>query len=569
MRVCLSCGGESELVPDADCPDCGGPSVPVREQTGSMSGRVLGGKYVILKPLGRGGMGSVYLAKHRVLDKMVAVKVQNLHLTDNPTALRRFYEEAKNAGRLEHPHNVKVFDFGHEEDGVTFLVMEIVRGHPLFSAGFPMGAKRALALVDQVAGALDEAHSLGLVHRDLKPNNIMLTKVDGKDYARVLDYGIAKSSDGATSLTRSGAIVGTPEYLSPEQATGEKVDRRSDIYSLGVVLYEMVTGELPFTATSAMGHVYAHIHHTPRPANEFAKIPESVSQLVHECLAKDAKLRPQSMAELRARIGRIIDGDEALSDRVEVTSQVRVRPTDAPLEHVTSDTIADPFTPSPGATAPAFDRDLTPMVVDRGASVRAGTVIADGPGTDVLRARSHRPLLIMLAIGLLAGAVLAIAIVQSGRDREPITLPPQPTTALPVTDPTPVVPTADMRLPNANIATLVATIGEAEQQAHVALALATAESNMAHMSRPQPDETRSDAEADARADRERRRRERREREERQEREERAARERGARVSADEVDTQTVGGSAAEDEAAEERDRLLRRTQGLGRAGEDP
>jgi len=122
----------------------------------------MGNKYVVLKPLGRGGMGSVYLAKHRVLDKLVALKVQHLALTDNPRALKRFYDEAKNAGRLEHPHNVKVFDFGHEEEGLTFLVMEIVRGQPLYGVGFPMRVRRGLEITIQVCGALAEAHALGL-----------------------------------------------------------------------------------------------------------------------------------------------------------------------------------------------------------------------------------------------------------------------------------------------------------------------------------------------------------------------------------------------------------------------
>ena len=364
---------------------------------------MLGEKYVMLKPLGRGGMGSVYLAKHRVLDKMVAVKVVHLGLADNPRALRRFYDEARNAGRLEHPHNVKVFDFGHEEEGLTYLVMEIVRGRPLYSLGFPVASRRALRIMLQICGALEEAHSLGLVHRDLKPNNVMISKVDGRDFARVLDYGIAKSQSGSTSLTRSGAIIGTPEYLSPEQAAGEEVDRRSDIYSLGVMLYEMVTGKLPFQANSAMGQVYAHIHHTPSPPCDHAEITPEVNALILDCLAKKRDDRPQSVAELRARFQELLDTDILGADE-DTGDTIPVRPPDLSNEAMAS-TISDPFTPPPSRTSPGLGPEAA-EVPEPAVNPAGGTVLVDAQPT----MQTQPPKRSVAVVGVVVIALIAAAL---------------------------------------------------------------------------------------------------------------------------------------------------------------
>ncbi len=179
------------------------------------------------------------------------------------------------------------------------------------------------------------------MHRDLKPNNIMVTRVDGRDFARVLDYGIAKSASASQSLTRSGAIIGTPEYLSPEQGSGETVDPRSDIYSLGVVLYEMLTGQLPFQANSAMGHVYAHLHHPPTSLTDHVPVPPEVEKLVMDCLAKDREARPQSMAELRKRLKAVLATlpAESIEDTLPSPPNVSVGREIA--------THGDPFTPAP------------------------------------------------------------------------------------------------------------------------------------------------------------------------------------------------------------------------------
>jgi serine/threonine-protein kinase len=273
MNICLNCGLETPESDGATCPTCKGPAVPLRMTGETLSGRVLGDKYVILKPIGRGGMGSVYYGRHRTLGKNVAIKVINSNIANNPAALRRFYAEAKNAGRLDHPNNVRVFDFGHEGDGVIYIVMEVVRGQPLSALPMPLSLRRVLRITSQVCGALAEAHSLGLVHRDLKPDNIIISEVDGLDFARVLDYGISKGDGTSAGITHSGVIVGTPEYLSPEQATGEKVDGRSDIYALGILIYQMVTGTLPFRAETVMGFAYAHKNETPKPPGTLAPLP--------------------------------------------------------------------------------------------------------------------------------------------------------------------------------------------------------------------------------------------------------------------------------------------------------
>lgn len=307
--VCLNCGAQQANFDDGICPKCDGPVVVSKAGDDEIEGRVLAQKYKLLKEIGRGGMGAVFRGRHLQLDKEVAIKVLRLTDGEKPKSLRRFYAEAKNTARLSHPNNVKVFDFGHTEDGILFIVMELVAGVPLSSTALPLSPLRALRIGSQICGALGEAHAIGLIHRDLKPGNVMISQVDGKDFTRVLDYGIAKF-EGTPSLTSIGKVIGTPRYLSPEQITGKPLDARSDIFSLGLILYEMITGEVPFMAPTSTVRNLAALYERPEPPSSHIALPSQVDDLVLSCLAKDPADRPSSANQLRWLLDRIVDGGD-------------------------------------------------------------------------------------------------------------------------------------------------------------------------------------------------------------------------------------------------------------------
>ena len=298
MWVCVRCGKEFHY--EGPCPDCGEASVPTGPDTEGLAGRVLDERYTLLEPLGAGGMGTVFRAKRRDLDAFFAVKILRNDLIPDTDILPRFFAEARHASQLKHPHTVRVFDFNATPDGLIYLAMELVDGVLISHLTLPLPVRRAVEIIRQVSGAIAEAHERGLVHRDLKPDNIMISEVDGRDFARVLDFGIA-TLEATTGVTADGTMVGTPEYISPEQASGLRVDRRADVYGLGLVLYEMVTGRPPFKG-SRMVVAYKHINEAPPAPSTYADIPEALDRLILDCLAKNPEDRPPSMAVLRNRL---------------------------------------------------------------------------------------------------------------------------------------------------------------------------------------------------------------------------------------------------------------------------
>jgi serine/threonine-protein kinase len=253
------------------------------------------GKYRLKKIIGRGGMGEVWEAYHSGLHCNVALKILRPDQDTNPEVVQRFEQEVAAMCRLTHPNTVRVFDYGVTEDGIWYYAMELLEGQTLFELvreSKPLPVQRALHIVDQVSRALAEAHAHGIVHRDVKPENVFITHAGGEhDFVKVLDFGIAKLSREAasTSITRTGAIFGTPTYMSPEAAKGMPMDTRSDVYGLGAVLYCLLSGHPPFQSANATELLMAHVTKPPIPLREIAElaVPRAVDELVLRCLAKD------------------------------------------------------------------------------------------------------------------------------------------------------------------------------------------------------------------------------------------------------------------------------------------
>ena len=273
-------------------------------QLGAIVGSVLGGAYQITRLLGEGGMGWVYEARHLRLNKRVAVKLMARELAANPEALARFHREAQVTSQLGHPHLVTVIDFGATDAGEPYLVMEYLDGedldHRLRREGkLPLAT--AVAITKQVASALDAAHAEGVVHRDLKPGNVFLVKMrDEADFVKVLDFGVSKIKAARTKLTRATAVIGTPEYMSPEQATGliEEIDHRADQWALGCIAWEMLSGHAPFIADDVGALFYQVINMDPHPlARRAPGLPPGVEPVLRRALAKRAKERYPSIKD--------------------------------------------------------------------------------------------------------------------------------------------------------------------------------------------------------------------------------------------------------------------------------
>jgi len=303
MKSCPRCGNEYADTTTL-CPSDG---TVLQSTSDELIGQTLAGKYRIEELISEGGMGAVYRGTHVLMDKKVAVKVLRPSLAADDTIVARFSREAKAASRIAHPHALSVTDFGESENGVVFLVMEYLDGETLKcvirSAG-PMALSRVTEIMRQVAGALDAAHAEGVIHRDLKSDNIMLMETNGGDWAKVLDFGIAKITERVGSydpgITAPNLIIGTPQYMSPEQCSqSSELDSRSDIYSLGVILYEMLIGHVPFTGESPTAIMMKHLQETPPSVlAERDDLPESVGRVVARALAKKPEDRFQSAGEL-------------------------------------------------------------------------------------------------------------------------------------------------------------------------------------------------------------------------------------------------------------------------------
>lgn len=303
MKVCPACGKEYSDTTTL----CTADAEVLQRVDDPLVGQTLAEKYLIEQLIKRGGMGAVYRGKHVLMDKTVAIKVLRPSLAGDDVIVARFSREAKAASRISHPHAVSVTDFGEAENGVVFLVMEYLDGRTLkdiIRSEGPMPLDRAVEITRQVTGALDVAHQQGVVHRDLKSDNIMLSQTNGGDWAKVLDFGIAKiqQPEGArdNDITAPNVVIGTPQYMSPEQCsqTGP-IDARSDVYSLGVIIYEMLSGRVPFTGESPTVIMMKQVQDPP-PSILDARpdLPASVESLIERALAKQPADRFQTAGEL-------------------------------------------------------------------------------------------------------------------------------------------------------------------------------------------------------------------------------------------------------------------------------
>ena len=281
-----------------------------------LEGEIISGRYQIIRRIGRGGMGVVYVAQQTNLNRDVCIKVLNPALIDDADAVARFEREAKGLSRLQHPNIVTIFDYGRDDD-LTYIVMEYAQGITLnkyLKANAPLSIDIFLPIAVQILKGIGEAHKMGLIHRDIKPANIILSELEGEqNFVKILDFGLAKLVQGQDELTKEQQLVGSASYMSPEQITNGHSDTRTDVYSLGVMFYLMLSGQKPFTGTDN-AVLYQHVNELPKLLHscidESQNIPETLCEVIDQCLNKDPDKRPQTATDLLTAISYALDAPQ-------------------------------------------------------------------------------------------------------------------------------------------------------------------------------------------------------------------------------------------------------------------
>jgi eukaryotic-like serine/threonine-protein kinase len=340
---CSQCG--VELAPPldlaADAADVSNLPVEVLQPSGALTGKTLDQRYYLESKLGVGGMGTVYRASRLQIGDWVAVKVLHQDQMADPRAIERFRREAQIAARLKHPNVIAVHDFGVSEEGLSYLVMDLAEGESLSSMIERQGAlaeSDAAEIARQVCAALDEAHRQGVVHRDIKPQNIVVQTIQKGLQVKVLDFGSAASIDITTRLTRNGAVIGTPHYMSPEYCLGEELDGRSDIYSLGIVLFEMLTGVVPFDSPTPTAIVVKHVNDPPPPPRMLnPKISPAIESVALRALEKGRDARQQTATEMARELISSVNAEPVSPEPAMVATPEIVTP-----ESVTTSGEVDP-----------------------------------------------------------------------------------------------------------------------------------------------------------------------------------------------------------------------------------
>ena len=369
---------------------------PQRESKYLPEGSMLEGKYRIISRLAEGGMGVVYKAEHTLMHKTVAIKRLHRDLMAFDQVCQRFEREAEAAAKIDHPNVCSVTDCGRDESGAFFIVMELLEGislQDIMDRQGGMEIRRLAKIFIQICDGLDKAHSMGVVHRDLKPENIMLIEKDGRDdFVKIMDFGIAKiitDESAVTSLTQAGMIFGTPHFLSPEQAAGDDIDLRSDLYSLGVILFYMAAGKRPFDAETAGTLLRKHISSPPPLLTDLAPdmtFPDGLQTIISRLLQKNPENRYPGTAALKEQLTIMLGGgkilDKAGYDEEESSVEVTVETPEAPAEHLLDDEpmAAEPFRPSyappPISSSPVYRKMKARWKGDRKARIILAVVAA-------------------------------------------------------------------------------------------------------------------------------------------------------------------------------------------------
>ena len=386
------------------------PVSPANPTGDPLIGQTIGGRYHIVRKLGEGGMGAVYLATHQLLEKQVALKVLHGEFARKPDLVERFMQEAKSASRIRHENVIDISDFGSTPEGLVFFAMELLKGHDLHEeiararlAGQLLPWARSKKIFLQICAALTAAHGHGIVHRDLKPENVYLVEFLGEpDFVKLLDFGIAKLTElgeGERKLTRTGMLFGTPEYMSPEQARGENVDHRVDVYAMGCILFQLITGRVPFEADNFMGVLTLHLTEPPPvvAAETLDRIgaPRELAAIIDRALAKNRDERFGTILDL-ANAVRAACGDPIASGETGLAIPAQ-RPASVPAPATTH--TRQP-TPAPGARSRTQWTGNLAIPTD------------DEPGT---APRSKLPL-VLGAVVLAAGAAAAAVYATRGGD---------------------------------------------------------------------------------------------------------------------------------------------------------
>lgn len=405
---CEACGHEN-IEGAHFCAKCGVQMTRTSEDTESWVGRLVGGRFRVKRVLGEGGMGIVYEGEQQMGStvRRVAVKTLHPHLSSDPSVLARFHRECGTVSELEHPNTIKFYDFGKEADGTLYIAMEFLDGRSLDKVIQEEGAispTRTVKILKQICGALDEAHGKGVIHRDLKPENVVLTERLGeKDFVKVLDFGIAARSESTdrqkeAKLTQQGMVLGTPPYMSPEQFTGEEIDRRSDVYSLGVMAYEMLTAQLPFHANTPWQWATEHMTAQPFPIDQVpsgAAVPRPMRDVVMKALEKLPDDRPQTAGAF------LQDLESALAGAAAVIA--------APTEQMQA---VPGFAAGSGGAPVSFG--VPSSVGGSPVSTSTQSEMSATQGIQIPTKKSHAPKVIVVAVLLAAASAAAFALKGKG-----------------------------------------------------------------------------------------------------------------------------------------------------------
>jgi len=420
-----------------------------------MPGLIIRDKYQIVDKIGSGGMATVYRVKHLAFNEERAIKVVSSKLMDDSNFIKRFRTEAIVTRKLQHPNAVRVDDLDTTEDGRLFMVMEYVKGRDLrnmIQHSGPLPVERALHITRQVSSALACAHQLGITHRDIKPDNILLVaQPSGEDLVKVLDFGIAKVREGAMDVgggytaTQTGMVVGTPQYISPEQAmgrSGDQIDGRADLYSLGVVVYEMLTARQPFESDTAMGLLLHHLQTTPTPPHLMCphlNIPPAFSMVLMKALEKDPAKRFQTadeMLEALAAAGKQATSETGIATRIITPTVMAKAATPVPGTMVGTPVSASEaptypptaMSPGPAATPVAAAAKAAPAAMDKTVAIspprKAPAPIAKPPAKPAPTPASGRRWLIPALVAVLVLGVLGMVVRQQRKAAAQTPAPP-------------------------------------------------------------------------------------------------------------------------------------------------